>query len=183
MKSKINLLKRAQTPQFLREKTKQTVTLVTIASVVIFGVLFVAVLLFNFFLTTKIKAVNQKIKLNEAKISALAEVEAINWLMNDRVVSLGKILTQDKKFDEKLQKIQGALPSKVPSEVSISEIALTETGFSLSVTSSRLSSLNQLIENLILPERGGKYFAKLVLEGLGMDEKGIYNLSLSGELL
>lgn len=179
MKSKINLLKKAQTPQFLREKTKKTVTLVTLASVVVFGVVFVSVLLLNLFLTAKIKAVNQKIRLKETKISTLAEVETIYWMISDRLVILGKILAQDKKFDEKLQKIGGV----VPLEVSISQIMLTEGAFSLSVTSPRLSSLNQLIENLISPELGGKHFTKLVLEGLGLDEKGMYNLSLSGEIL
>lgn len=178
MKSKINLLRRAQTPQFLRKKAKKTVTLVTLASVVVFGIIFVSVLLLNLFLTAKIRAVNQKIKTQETKISTLAEVETIYWMISDRLIILGKILAQDKKFDEKLQKIGEV----VPLEVSISQIMLIEGAFSLSVTSPRLSPLNQLIENLISPQRG-KHFTKLVLEGLGLDEKGMYSLSVSGELL
>lgn len=179
METKINLLKRAQTSRFIEKKVRRKITLIAIISAVVFGIISISLFFFNLYISAKIKAVNQKIKTQEVKISSFSEVEAINFLISDRVSSLGKILAQDKKFDEKLEKIRGT----VPSEVLISQIVLSEASFSLAVTAPKLSLLNQLITNLISPELGGKYFARLVLEGLGIDEKGMYSLSLTGEVL
>lgn len=175
----INLLKRAQTPQFFKKKIRRTLNIMSGIFIIAVGLVSISFFLANYFLVLRLKDSSQEIKTNEMKISALSDVMLTQFAISDRVGTIEKVLSNQKPFDENLQDLQRLLPS----EVFLSQVTLGETTFSISVSSLRLSSLNQFIENLISPELGGKTFAKIVLEGLSVDEKGSYRLNISGEIL
>lgn len=177
MMSSINLLKRAQTPEIARKRVRRTLNIVSMVSIIAFTIISASLFLLNYFLVVKIKEVNQGIRLSEIKINALAEDEVIQLAISDKLTALEKILANDTKFDETLRKFKEILPAGI----TISQVLLGERTFSVSLTSAKLSSLNQLIGNLILPEEEKKHFTKIVLENLTFDEKGMYRMNISGE--
>lgn len=179
MNDSIDLLKRAQTPQTLKKRIKSILNVVSLISLLILVVTSLSLIAANYFLVSRIKEVNQRIKTQELKINSLAEIEVMQWAISDKLTALKKILEAELPFDERIRELEKVLPV----EVSLAQVTLGETTFSVSVNSPKLSALNQLIGNLISPELGGKHFRKVVLEGLSIDDKGMYRMGISGEVL
>lgn len=186
MDSKINLLKRAKTPQTQKKKTKRILNILSFLSLGTCLLVSLLGFLLNTYFAMQIKGLDQKIKANQVKINSLSEIEAMQWAINDRLIALEKIINEQKPYDESIKELGQMLPASPrgePAEASISQILLGKNTFSVSVTSPKLSLLNQFIENLLLPTAGGKNFQKIILEGLNIDSKGFYQLNVSGEIL
>lgn len=179
MDNTINLLKRAQTPQTEKKKTKRILNILSVLSLGVCLLVSLLGFLLNTYFTLQIKSFEEKIKQNQAKISSLAEVEVVEWAISERLTALEKIINEQKPYDENITELGQMLPA----EASISQILLGKNTFSVSVSSPKLSLLNQFIENLISPLSGGKNFQKIVLEGLNVDSRGFYQLNVSGEIL
>lgn len=180
MDSKINLLKRAKTPQAQKKRTKRILNVMSFLSLVLCFVLSLLFFLLNSYFVLKNKNLDQKIKINLTKLDALADKEAAQWAINEKLTAIEKIINEQKPYDENIKQMIGMM---MPADTSISQILLGKNTFSISIVSLRLSSLNQFIENLLSPTLGGKNFQKIVLEGLRIDDKGFYQLNVSGEIL
>lgn len=179
MDNNINLLKRAQTPQGIKNKIKRTLNVIGLSSIIIFALLTLTLFFVNLFIVFEVKDINQKTKAIELRINSLSQIETVQRSIIDKISALEKILDSQMPFDENLTRLKELLPT----EVSISQITLGGSAFSVSVTSDKLSTLNLFITNIISPELGGKHFSKVVLEGLSIDDKGIYRMNVSGVVL
>lgn len=175
----INLLKRAQTPQVRKARIKRVLNAFSMGTIIIFTVIFLTVAFLNFILSSKIKQDAQRINVAQTKINSLASEEIAYRAISDKLLAFEKILAQDKKYD----KVLGDISNILPNGVRLSQISFTESGFSLAVTSQTLAPLNELTVNMVSKDTGGKYFKGITLEGLVVDEEGIYRIILSGQTL
>ncbi|MBI2622029.1 hypothetical protein HYW66_00105 [Candidatus Microgenomates bacterium] len=176
----INLLKRAQTPQLTKKRIKNTLNYISFLLFTILVILWAVSFMINLLLAVKVQDASQLIKRAEIEITSFAELEVMRRTINDKLNSIEKINKQDYRFDEKVIAIEDILPP----DVFLQQATFTSKTFSFSITSIKLSSLNIFIESLVSREKGAKFFQKIILEGLGFDEKdGSYKMNISGELL
>lgn len=179
MTSNINLLKRAKTQEFFKKKIKDKLNRITVIISIFSLLLSVAVFLSSSALKLELNNINKNINVNQAKLDSLSDVEVRERTIIDKLSSLEKIKAAQKSLDSSILKFEEFLPNSAR----LAQLSLSKSKFSLTVESQTLAPLNEFIIRLTQADQGGKFFKKIVLDGLSIDSDGLYRLDMSGEVI
>lgn len=178
MKSEINLLSPAQTD---RTKSSGTLRILRIAAISCLSVL-LGISIILFFLSRALSPVAIKEKENEVlySLSLLHKKEAKLVVINDRVRDIPNLLQARPNFDISIN----AILQKIPEGVSINSMAVDKDKIVLTVSSSSLLSINNLMKSLIDMAKNRKIIKNVTVDSLTADIKGGgYSLSIKGDTL
>lgn len=167
----INLLKRAFTPISQKRRVKKILAIVSLSAVSLFALASLLLFLTNISLAAARERANRRVETETLHIATFSELEIMERTIVDKLIALEKVAQSEKPLDTHI----GNVLAIVPADVTPISLSVTGSSFSLQVQSQRLSPLNELINSLI-----EKDFTKIILEGLRVDQKGVYNLDLSG---
>lgn len=178
MKSEINLLSPAQID---RTKSSGVLRVLRIAAIsCLFALLGISVILF--FLSRELSPVAIKNKENEVlrSLSLLHKREAKLAVINDRIKGIPGLIEGRPGFDLLINSIL----QKIPEGVSINSMAFDKDKVILTVSSSSLLSINNLMNNLIEMASNRKIIKDVTVDSLTADVKGgRYSLSIKGDTL
>ncbi|MCL5113596.1 MAG: hypothetical protein M1372_00300 [Patescibacteria group bacterium] len=178
MKNEINLLSPAQID---RAKTSGALRILRIAAICcLFALLAISVILF--FLSRALSPVAIKEKENDAlySLSLLHKREAKLVVINDRIKDLPNIIQSRSNFDVSIN----AILQKIPEGVSVNSMTIGKDKIELTVSSSSLLSINNLMNSLIDMAKNKKIIKNVTIDSLAVDVKGNgYSLSIKGDTL
>lgn len=111
-----------------------------------------------------------KLRENEKKARsefAVFATDVVNLnFINERGNSIRKILAGRPSYDKKIDIIQ----SKMQADVAIDELSIVKKNYTLTCSSSNLTSLNDLLDGLTAIAGKGRDFSRIYLNSLSVDE-------------
>ncbi|HVT01049.1 MAG TPA: hypothetical protein VHE53_02325 [Patescibacteria group bacterium] len=141
MKEDINLVIRANTDKKIRDK----VFLVTLVIFLIFFSLGAVVLVYSITLTSKASALANNANDLRGKISSFSDQKTKLLTINERLVTIRKIVNTRKKIDEEVTSII----SFVPENLTIDSIYADDTIVTIGLTSQNLTDFDTFLESKI----------------------------------
>lgn len=176
MSNDINFLTIKNSESVQEKQGLKPVRITAIASLIIV----VALSLLAHFLNSKIYPQSLKNERDSLlqRISVLRNREAKRAILSDRIENISEILNKRADYSEIVSKFS----QKVPSQIKVDSFRIDKKTIILTISSSSLKPINELIDGLIRLGRE-KEISVLLLDSLSVsEESGIYSVSFTVNL-
>src|SRR3989344_2274448 len=162
-------------------KNKEIIKALRITSVIsLFLVAFFSFLVFLLKLQSPLTNLQNEEQDTLSKISVLHPKAARLFLASDRIKNISEIISRRPDFEKRIAIILKAIPN----DVSLSTFNIDNKNVSIVATSSSLSSIGQVLDNLVAMVGSKELFNKINLQGLTVDgANGSYRISIEAILL
>lgn len=176
MKSDINLISSSQIEVVKEKQTVGLLRIAAIASVLLVGILSVA--LFLIIQALSPSAIKKKEDIVSANISVLRPKQAKLILIKQKIKDIHNIISKRPQYDV----IFESVAAKIPQDVSLSTLNLDNQRLTLVASSKSLTSLNDLINNLLEMVKNGQTIKNLTIDNVSVDSAGgVYSISLKSD--
>lgn len=164
-----------------KRKNKEIIKAFRITSIVLlFLVAISSVLVFSFKLQSPLTNLQNEEQDVLSKISVLHPKTARLFLASDRIKNISEIISKRPDFEKRITIILKAIPN----DVSLSAFTIDNKNVSIVATSTSLSSIGQMLDNLVAMVANKELFNKINLQGLTVDgANGTYRVSIEAILL
>jgi hypothetical protein len=173
MSGSINLVS-PKNEQLEKEQNRLKIARIS-AFVIMLCVAGIAVLVFVINLTLPLNAIKHNEDITLSNISTLQKKLTQYSLVEDRVNHVSNIIGQRQKLPD----VVGVLVNTVPSDLSVNSIQVDSKNISLDISGSSLTSMNELIDNIIMLSQQQKMIKNVVMQQLSLDVKSSrYSISI-----
>lgn len=175
----INLLPKKEYEFIRREKLQKLFSLISVLALVAFAAF--AVLSFSYWLLNFNRAQNldKETQRIEKEIDSQKQVEGYQFALKEKISALKNIQSGRKD----LVPIFDSLKLIIPSGVSLKTVALGLDGAAnLAGEAITASDLGSLIDALLDPENGGKYFSSISIDSLSSTKEGLFSFTINAKL-
>ncbi len=175
MDKEINLLKDIVTETEEQKKNKQYITIFSPLVLLIFGVIVAIIYVYSLMQTAKAAEINRKLKETENLIQSLSAVESYQRGIKLKLATVKKIVSEQIDYSEVIKHLQEISPP----EINYTSLSVSgEKNVEVSYKAANSDLLKTLINSLIDPKMGGKYFDSVKLKNLLYSRDGSYLVSL-----
>ncbi|MGA2968135.1 MAG: hypothetical protein ABSD69_03135 [Candidatus Levyibacteriota bacterium] len=137
------------------------------AFAIVFIVAGIAVLVFVINLTLPLNSIKHNEDITLSNIAVLHKKLAQYYLIEDRVNNLANIIAKRQKLSD----VADALLAIIPPDLSVSSMQISVQGISFSISGASLSSMNKLIDDVIVLSQQKNMIKKVVMQQLSFDVK------------
>lgn len=177
MNTNINLL--LQTNEESRRRQKRIKRLNIIAYTLLIGIGCLSLVIFLLIQIINVSAILREQNEIIKKIAKLQNKQAKLFALNNRIGNIEKVL--EKRID--LSKVTGGILAKIPSGLFIEDLEVDDKTITLTVSSTSLLEIGELINNLTDMVRKKEIINSLILNTLIFDEsKNSYRVSIKSEV-
>ncbi len=176
MAKEINLLQEViiETPS--QQKIKRYVTILSPLVLLIFGVIVAAVYFYSLIQTAKAAETSRKLKETESLIQSLSEVESYQRGNKLKLATVKKIIGEQVDYAQVIRYLQEIAPP----EINYTSLSISgEKYIEVSYKAANSDLLKSLINSLLDPKIGGRYFDQVTLKNLLYSRDGSYLVSLT----
>ncbi|MBI3384984.1 hypothetical protein HY030_02205 [Candidatus Gottesmanbacteria bacterium] len=179
MPKEINLLKEVVTETPSQQKIKRYVTIFSPLVLLVFGVIVAAVYIYSLIQTAKATEVNRKLKETENLIQSLSEVESYQRGTKLKLATVKNIIKEQVDYAEVIKHLQEIAPP----EINYTSLSVSGEKFvEVSYKAANSDLLKSLVNSLLDPKIGGRYFDQVKLKNLLYSRDGSYLVSLTFHL-
>lgn len=142
-------------------------------------VLSISLILFLITFFLPISSVKQDEQQTLSNISVLHKKLVSYFLIKDRIDNISEIIDSRKNYGV----VSAAILQKVPQELNVETLSIDDKTLTLVVTGTSLTSMNQVIDDLIAMSNTKKLITNLLIENLVLNtQAGKYSLSLQADV-
>ena len=165
MSNGINLLATTNKGLGKNEGKVKTLKLIALISIILVGLSSVTVFLLTRQFSVSSIENQQKSILQQMKIASKKETKIV--IINNRLKAISDILLQRIDYSQ----IVKALSNKIPAEVSVDKLVISDKKISIMVSSASLLSINTVIDNFVDMAKKKDMISSVILDSLSMDKK------------
>lgn len=178
MNSSINLVSSKNDELEKEHQRLKIVRIIAAACLIIVALFSVLIFVINF--TLPLSAVKKNQQLELANISSMHKKLVTYQLLNDRINSISRLMSQRKNYADRINTIY----SKLPKELAVDALEVDKGQISLTVSGTSLLKINDFINSLIELKDKNKIIQNVNIQGLSFDAiGGKYSLSAKAIIL
>jgi hypothetical protein len=176
MAKEINLLNEQSEESGAEKKLKQRINILSPIILLIYAVLVIGIFSYSLLQTAQASDLKKKIKNTENSIQQMSETESFLRGSKIKLAAVNTVLAQNVDYAQTIARLKEITPE----ELNLTAMILggdRSVEVSYRVLNSDLVA--GLINNLLNPQIGGKYFEKVKLKNLAFSKDGFYIISLT----